>query len=139
MQLDAAKVCDPQQRCDVADRREPDRAAGSFRFDLECGHPLGCVGRSIFLVPIGTCNPFWLVFQSQRPFLDVRNEVGRNIEVIGEQVAFRVADLRPEDLFKVCEPKFHTVGACDPMITQVHVAEHPRYPVGLVILVGPLG
>ena len=112
--LDRPEVRDEQERGEVVDGQvvDPPRLR-VFRQDGASMDPVRRVGRRRLLVEVGAADPVGHPLHRERPPLEVRQQQVRDVEVVRDQIALRVALVGPEDLVEVGEPEL-PLGQLDP-------------------------
>lgn len=115
--LDAAEVRGEQEGREVVDRHVVDRAvARVIAFDEAAVDPRRRLGRDALLVEEGAGDAVGHPLHRERPAGEVREDPGRGVPVVGEEVALRVALLGPEDLVEVREAHLPPVGLDPPCV-----------------------
>ena len=98
VQIDAAEVNHPKERREIADDGEIDDAGGGV-FDGADVNPIGAGDRRAFLEEELASGAVGVTFHDHGAADEVREEVGGDVGVIAEEVAFGDSELRPERFF----------------------------------------
>ena len=96
---------DVEQRGDVVDHQEVDLAALALAARHGAsGHPVRCVRRRVLLVELVAGDAVRHPLHRERPVGEVGEDQVGDVVVVREEVALRVALVRPEDLVEVRQP-----------------------------------
>ena len=101
--LNVSGICNVEQLFAVCTNEVPDVTIHILGIYLLSANPLRRVIRRVFLVERFTVYPIGKALKNERTIQEVRDDIGRDLVVIVDQVAFRVAVFRPEDLVQVGE------------------------------------
>ena len=102
IEVDAAEIDHPEQGREIVDHREVDDASRAV-LDRARPEPVRTGRRRALHEEELALRAVRIALHDHRPVPDVRQEHGRDVRVVGEQVAFRQAELRPERLREIRE------------------------------------
>ncbi len=115
--LDAAEVRDEQERGEVVHHQVADHAVlAVVGQDGAAGDPLRRVRRRRLLVEERSRDPVGHPLHRERALAQVRQDQLGDVEVVGEEVALRVALVGPEDLVEVRQAELAAVGLHPPCV-----------------------
>ena len=115
VQVDAAEVDDPEQRRQILHDRKVDDIAGPVLDRAELDPLRAGRGRALHEEELPR-RAVRIPLHHHGAIGQVRDQPVRNVRVVLEEVALRVALLRPEDLVEVGEPDLAAAGADDDIL-----------------------
>ena len=95
--LDIAGIRDVEKLLAIGADEIPDIAFDVLPTRFLCAYPVGRVVRRILLIKRLAVNPVWKTLEDQRTVQQVRNQVGRYLVVVLNEIAFGVAVFGPEN------------------------------------------